>query len=441
MIYCALLLCTIYYKNIKEFVVNMRFKKAHEIEFSGFKTLNEYSEIDYEFSHAMMSIFHYVVKNNLATQVMYVDQSNSRKENEDSNPSYIVNECSDVLLIDDLKMSVSIYNDSSGKKQLPREKVILTLKSDKKNIKEIYKFVTQCMNDYSIYLKDDQSGKLYHFIYQDCDASYPNFTCTIFSDNNSPDTTNYETFDKMSCNYIDIFKQDIKRLKDIEYFKRTGNKRKKGYLFCGPPGCGKTASAIAIALEDNRHIIEVPFSRLKDDKNIEIILNTKEINKIFLKGDKILMLFDEIDRNFKDVNTEQNDSNSDSDDDDNNNKNKKNKKKETSSVNIGPILSRLDGVGSYNGIIFIATANNIESLDPAIYRDGRLDLITFDYASKENIRDVIQKYYDIILSDDEYINLPSIENKISHSSIKKYMEMYEHDYKKLLDYLNKLKIQ
>ena len=48
---------------------------------------------------------------------------------------------------------------------------------------------------------------------------------------------------------------DIKRLRDIEYYQKNGIKRKKGYLFYGHPGCGKTLSVIAMALEDNRHIL------------------------------------------------------------------------------------------------------------------------------------------------------------------------------------------
>lgn len=59
----------------------------------------------------------------------------------------------------------------------------------------------------------------------------------------------------MHNEHTQMFINDINKLKDIEYYKEHGLKRKKGYLFHGEPGCGKTSTVVAIALYDERHIV------------------------------------------------------------------------------------------------------------------------------------------------------------------------------------------
>jgi ATP-dependent 26S proteasome regulatory subunit len=88
----------------------------------------------------------------------------------------------------------------------------------------------------------------------------------------------------------------------------------------------------------------------------------------------------------------------------------KNIKKEIDDkINLGFILSKLDGIGNYNGIIFIACTNHLDKLDKALYRDGRLSLIHFDYLSNIEANNIIQKIYST------KINL-NIKNPISHST-------------------------
>jgi len=46
-----------------------------------------------------------------------------------------------------------------------------------------------------------------------------------------------------------------------------------------------------------------------------------------------------------------------------------------------------------------ATANNIDAIDPNLYREGRLTLYEFTNMSRREISNMIEKYYNIILID------------------------------------------
>ena len=120
------------------------------------------------------------------------------------------------------------------------------------------------------------------------------FYSNILSEKNS-DNELFETFDKMHNEHVETLKKDMDRLKNIEYYKKHGLKRKIGYLFHGMPGCGKTASVVAMALYDSRHIIEIPFSLLITHNELEQILNITNINNIEINYNNVIFMFDEID--------------------------------------------------------------------------------------------------------------------------------------------------
>ena len=65
---------------------------------------------------------------------------------------------------------------------------------------------------------------------------------------------------------------------------------------------------------------------------------------------------------------------------------------EKDKICLGTILSRLDGVGSYNGVIIIATTNCIDKISPAVYRHGRLNPMLYDHMRKEDIEEMINYF-------------------------------------------------
>jgi len=219
------------------------------------------------------------------------------------------------------------------------------------------------------------------------------FTSKILSEKNT-DNELFETFDKIYNEHIEILINDINQLKNIEYYKKYGLKRKKGYLFHGLSGCGKTKSVVAMALYDSRHIIEIPFNILKTHDEFEKIMNLNKINGIDNNNNNIIILFDEIDinnnisnRNNKNINNEiilntitdvLNDTN---------------KLSQNNKINLGTLLSNLDGISNYNGLIIVATTNYIDKLDPALYRHLRLTPFEFKHLRKIDCINIIKSYF------------------------------------------------
>ena len=62
----------------------------------------------------------------------------------------------------------------------------------------------------------------------------------------------------------------------------------------------------------------------------------------------------------------------------------------TDQLDLGYLLTKLDGLESNEGRIIIATTNHPERIDPALLRPGRLGIkICLSYATREVARDIL----------------------------------------------------
>lgn len=137
-------------------------------------------------------------------------------------------------------------------------------------------------------------------------------------------------------------------------------------LFCGPPGCGKTVTAEAIANELQMPLLYVRFDSLISSFLGETSINLRKVFD-FAKGGEWILFFDEFDTIG------------------------------TSRDSIGEhselkrvVNSFLQLVDNFSKDIIIITATNYESLiDKAVWR--RFDeIIYFDVPTDDNIRDMIK---------------------------------------------------
>jgi hypothetical protein len=391
-------------------------------------------------SEQMNAIGYYLYKNNIVDTVEITGDKD-----------FILTECRKVKIMDDMFLDV-VIEESKVEKKMLNESVVNIQKcityyvySYKMNYTQLEKKIANILNHYLLYTKSNNDGKIYHFILESADYRDGNeYGKNMIIDENNPNFGSFETFDNIFSEHKDKIIREITRLSDHEYFRRNGLKRKKGYLFYGTPGCGKTSFVMAIAHLTRRHIIEIPLSRIKTNIDFERVITSERIRGINITRDNCIILFDEIDVGLEAMKKREDHTQVLDDEDDDPPRRRRmvesRRKISTTDDNLSldTILSRLDGIGNYNGMIFIATTNCIDKIDPAIYRHGRLDPYFFDYCRKSDIIQMIEKYYSVVLSDKEKDILPTKENKISPASLKKYM--MEHDSKdELIKYIVSLK--
>ncbi len=295
---------------------------------------------------------------------------------------------------------------------------------------DIEAFIKKSVNKYNEYLDTLIKNKIYHFTLTGFDSnSLPKFNSEILA---SDEIKLYETFDNIHSENSSLLIKDIEKLKNLDYYKRTGLKRKKSYLFYGEPGCGKTSSVVAMSLYDHRHIIDIPFSLISKNSQLENIMNMEIINQIPIKKSQVIYLFDEIDTGMNGMSrdtdikldsqssassTSESNSNSNSESNDlsgnvlttlavisaltNHNNNSDSSSlslKPNDLLNIGKILSKFDGICNYDGLIIVATTNYKEKLDPALYRELRLTPIYFTFLRQIDAIQILEKFYQVKLT-------------------------------------------
>ena len=310
-----------------------------------------------------------------------------------------------------IKISNSLYmtidsgtingtQQNSGVAPTSGVKMQMTLYSHNMDI--IFDFVAKSMDEYK-----NSDKNLYIFTFEKVECGKPVWTKTILSSAENP---NYQTFDHLFFECKDKLKTDLMQLKDLNYFAKTGDRRKKGYLFHGIGGCGKTAAVIAMALEDNRHIIEIPPDKL-NPSDIGLILNFSKIPGYNVQSPAIV-LFDEIDK------IDMEDCSSSSEIATTESLIKKNNAKQCI---LSTLLSKFDGLSNYDGIVYVATANDISKLNEYIYRHGRLDPYYFGNLSFLNLRSLICHIYNLETLPEKYTKiLVKASNKFTPADIAFY---------------------
>ncbi|MFA4992411.1 MAG: ATP-dependent zinc metalloprotease FtsH [Candidatus Omnitrophota bacterium] len=163
---------------------------------------------------------------------------------------------------------------------------------------------------------------------------------------------------------VDEAKEELKEviefLKDPKKFQRLGGKIPKGVLLVGPPGCGKTLIARAVAGEAG-----VPFFSISGSNFVEMFVGVgaSRVRDLFEQGRKAgkvegkgaIIFIDEIDAvgrlRFSGIGGG-------------------NDEREQT---LNQLLVEMDGFDAQQGLILIAATNRPDTLDPALMRPGRFD--------------------------------------------------------------------
>lgn len=169
-------------------------------------------------------------------------------------------------------------------------------------------------------------------------------------------------------------KEDIRRrilhpLQHPQLYKQYGRQAGGGILLYGPPGCGKSLLAKAIAGEISARWMEVGIHEILD---MWMGNSEKNLHALFEKAREqapTVLYFDEIDALAAD---------------------RHDLRKSAGRTTINQFLSELDGsTASNEGVLVFGATNSPWHLDPAFRRPGRFDRILFAPPPDENGREAI----------------------------------------------------
>ncbi|XP_030530282.1 probable inactive ATP-dependent zinc metalloprotease FTSHI 1, chloroplastic isoform X1 [Rhodamnia argentea] len=162
---------------------------------------------------------------------------------------------------------------------------------------------------------------------------------------------------------VEELQELVRYLKNPELFDKMGIKPPHGVLLEGPPGCGKTLVAKAIAGEAG-----VPFYQMAGSEFVEVLVGvgSARIRDLFKRA-KVnrpsVIFIDEIDA----LATRRQGIFKESKD---HLYNAGTQERETT---LNQLLIELDGFDTGKGVIFLAATNRRDLLDPALLRPGRFD--------------------------------------------------------------------
>lgn len=162
--------------------------------------------------------------------------------------------------------------------------------------------------------------------------------------------------------------EDVKRelhetvqypVEHADKYIKFGMSPSKGVLFYGPPGCGKTLLAKAIANECGANFISIKGPELLTQWFGESEANVRELFDKARAASPCILMFDEMDSIAK---TRGSGSGGSS---------------EAGDRVINQILTEIDGVGARKNVFVIGATNRPDILDPAVIRPGRLDQLIY----------------------------------------------------------------
>ncbi|OPX08847.1 MULTISPECIES: proteasome ATPase [Mycobacteriaceae] len=166
----------------------------------------------------------------------------------------------------------------------------------------------------------------------------------------------------------------------------------KGVLLYGPPGCGKTLIAKAVANSLAKKMAEVRGEDAREAKSYFLNIKGPELLNKFVgeterhirlifqrarekasEGTPVIVFFDEMDSIFRTRGT--------------------GVSSDVETTVVPQLLSEIDGVEGLENVIVIGASNREDMIDPAILRPGRLDVkIKIERPDAEAAQDIFSKY-------------------------------------------------
>jgi proteasome-associated ATPase len=182
-----------------------------------------------------------------------------------------------------------------------------------------------------------------------------------------------------------------------ELYREYALRPPKGVLLYGPPGCGKTLIAKAVANSLAKKMAEVRGDDSREAKSYFLNIKGPELLNKFVgeterhirlifqrarekasEGTPVIVFFDEMDSIFRTRGT--------------------GVSSDVETTVVPQLLSEIDGVEGLENVIVIGASNREDMIDPAILRPGRLDVkIKIERPDAEAAQDIYSKYLTEVL--------------------------------------------
>ena len=424
------------------------------------------TKTDNLFSNRFTAFWHFISKNNLNNKTIYSlkEYANSaniyddygeskklRNRNNDTtskdNEEYMN---SDIFVVDQTKyfeISKDIYckvyreyDKSDEKKKIDIEHISIEIFSYKRSLEEITDFLDKIYNDFRIDIDKHRDEKKFIYTLVGSESSSGNYY------NEGQSKNEWQECEFISSrNFNNLFFDDKKKLisklnffiNNREWYEYEGHPYTFGLGLHGPPGTGKTSIIKCIANKLNRHIIIIPLSKIKtqrefNDYFFEQYYSRSNTRKIDFKNK--IIVFEDIDC-MSDIVKKRSITSEKNDIDDmelisDKNTIVQNKllnkiakkidddhvdslvvdldKSKDDKITLSFILNIIDGIRETPGRILIITSNNYNCLDPALIRPGRIDMtLEMKNTSIDTIKEMYNHYYGDIIPE-------SVEKKLEN---------------------------
>lgn len=209
--------------------------------------------------------------------------------------------------------------------------------------------------------------------------------------------------------------------KHPELYRAYGLRAPKGILLYGPPGCGKTliAKAVAASLSNGQEGKKTYFISIKGPELLNKFVGETErqIRAIFARartlasGDvPVVVFFDEMEALFR---TRGSGVSSD-----------------VETMIVPQLLAEMDGLESLENVIIIGASNRADMIDPAVLRPGRLDVrVRVNRPSRQQAKDIFAKYLtaDLPIAEDLLTESGSPEQAITQMTEAALDSLYAKD--------------
>ncbi len=302
--------------------------------------------------------------------------------------------------------------------------VTLSLLSNTLSASQINEYVQKIHNNYIEELKNSLGNHIYFFDQKNRDNIPPppmtnlhdeqmNYKRMLIATSSKQLSFNMMPF-YSNKSFSNIYGSEIRKIEhrvkffmnNKDWYDSKGIPYQLGIMLSGVPGSGKTSCIRAISKLTNRHIVNVNFANITTVSQLKNLFYSDKLQvytdhtmsnmaTYFIPIDQRLYILEEIDaignivkqrssRDFKETRPVLNDE-----------------------LTLMDILTILDGTMEIPGRIIVMTSNHPETLDKALIRPGRIDVLAYlGYADKKQIVEMYEGYMDKKFPEELFCDLP-----------------------------------